>query len=90
MPDAYVYGLRGDVDNDCGSEAEKVAIMTLIVTRITDIICIRVYLANEINVMFQFENGPKEATNVAEFLKTIQRTNPIQKMHTFHLTLTIQ
>ena len=53
MPDAYVYGLTGDVDDERDSDAERVVIMTPIVTRITDIICVRVYLANEINIMIQ-------------------------------------
>ena len=50
MPDAYVYGLMSVVDDECGSDAERVVIMTPIVTRITDMICTRVYLANEINI----------------------------------------
>jgi hypothetical protein len=52
MPDTYVYGLTDDADDERGSEAERVVIMTPIVTKITDMICVTVYLANEINVMF--------------------------------------
>ena len=52
MPDAYVYGLTGDVDDERDSDAERVVIMTPIVTRITDMICVRVYLANKISIMF--------------------------------------
>ena len=44
MPDAYVYGLTSDADDECESDAERVVIMTPVVTRITDIICVKVYL----------------------------------------------
>ena len=59
MPDAYVYGLADDDDDDDDdrdSDAERVVIMTPIVTRITDMICVKVYLENEINIMFQPKN----------------------------------
>ena len=51
MPYAYVYGSTGDVDDERDSDAEKVVIMTPVVTRITDMTCVMVYLANEINIM---------------------------------------
>ena len=44
-----MYGLTGDADEECGSDAERVVIMTPIVTKMTDTIWMRVYLANEIN-----------------------------------------
>ena len=31
--------------------------MTAVVTRITDVICVRVYLGDEINIMFQPKDG---------------------------------
>ena len=46
MPDAYIYGVTGDVDDEHDSDAERVVIMTPAVTIITDMICVRVYLAN--------------------------------------------
>ena len=46
IPYAYVYGSTGDVDDERDSDAERVVIMTPDVTRITDMICVRVYLAN--------------------------------------------
>jgi hypothetical protein len=55
MPDAYVYGLMGVVDDECGLDAERVVFIMPIVTRITDMICTKVYLANEINIIFQFK-----------------------------------
>ena len=59
MPYAYVYGLTGDVDDERDSDAERVVIMTPVVTRITDMICVRVYLANEISIMFRPKNFTK-------------------------------
>ena len=53
IPYAYVYGSTGDVDDERESEAEKVVIMTPIVTRITDTICVGVYLANEVNIILE-------------------------------------
>jgi hypothetical protein len=39
------------------TDAETVVIMTPVVTRITDMICVKVYLAaNEINIMIQLKN----------------------------------
>ena len=38
MPDAYVYGLTGDFDEERDSDAERVVIITPVVTRITDMI----------------------------------------------------
>jgi hypothetical protein len=64
MPDAYVYGLAGDVDDERDSDTERVVIMTPVVTRITDMICVRVYLVNEINIKSQPKNGLLTATNV--------------------------
>jgi hypothetical protein len=65
IPDAYVYGLTGDDDDDDDderdSDADRVVIMTPVVTRITDMTCVWVYLENEINIMFQW---PDTATNV--------------------------
>ena len=76
IPDAYVYGLTGDVDDDeRDSDAERVVIMTPIVTRITDMIWVRVYLENGINT--------DTATNVR--VEIIGDTP-----HTFYLTPTIQ
>jgi len=53
MPDAYVYGSTGDAadDDECVSDAERVVIMTPIVTKMTDMICVRVYLENGISIM---------------------------------------
>jgi hypothetical protein len=42
MPDAYVYRLTGDVDDERHSDAERMVNMTPVVTRITDMICVRV------------------------------------------------
>ena len=53
MPHAYMYGLIGNDDDDCGWDAERVVTMTPIVTRITDMICVTVYLANEVDIIFQ-------------------------------------
>ena len=53
----YVYGLTGDDNDERDSDAERVVIMTPVVTRITDMSCVRVYLVNGINIMFQPENG---------------------------------
>jgi hypothetical protein len=62
MPDAYVYGLTGDDDDERDSEAERVVIMTPVVTRITDMTCVRLYLTNEINIMFNPKISPKTHT----------------------------
>ena len=51
MPDAYLYGLTGDVDVEHVSDTERMVIMTPVV------ICVRAYLANEINIILQPKNG---------------------------------
>ena len=86
MPYAYVYGLTGavdDVDDERDSDAEKVVIMTPVVTRITDMVCVRVYLANEINTMMQPKNVVRPHCN-----KCAEETQKISR--TFYLTPTIQ
>ena len=78
IPDAYVYGLTGDVDDDDDerdSDAERVVIMTPIVTRITDMIWVRVYLENDI----QLRNGD-----------TTTKCACGDNSQTFYLTPTIQ
>ena len=57
IQDAYVYGLTGDDNDERDSDAERVVIVTPVVTRITDMICVKVYLVNEINIMFRPKNG---------------------------------
>ena len=56
MPDGYVCGLMGDVNDERNSGAERVVIMAPAASRVTDTICVRVYLANEINIMIQPKN----------------------------------
>ena len=68
IPDAYVYGStsHGDVDDERDSDEERVEFVRPVVTRITDMICARVYLAaNEIDTMISSEKCAQEGQKKA-------------------------